>query len=47
MMRAEAMPQIGDEMPDGTVYAGLSPDTNKPMYTTPADAPSSFGVGRL
>jgi ATP-dependent Clp protease ATP-binding subunit ClpA len=24
---------------DGTIYAGMSPDTGKPMYTTPADAP--------
>ena len=29
----------GDKMPDGTVYAGISPDANKPMYATPADAP--------
>lgn len=34
--------QIGDEMPDGTIYAGISPDTNKPMYTTPRDAPGIF-----
>jgi len=34
-----AEPKIGDKMPDGTVYAGISPDTNQPMYTTPADAP--------
>jgi hypothetical protein len=27
-----------DVMPDGTVFAGISPDTNKPMYATPADA---------
>ena len=25
-------------MPDGTVLAGISPDTNKPMYATPTDA---------
>jgi len=25
-------------MPDGTVLVGISPDTNKPMYATPADA---------
>ena len=31
-------PKIGAKMPDGTIYAGMSPDTNKPMYTTPADA---------
>ena len=30
--------KIGDEMPDGTIYAGISPDTNKPMYVAPADA---------
>jgi hypothetical protein len=29
---------LGDKMPDGTVFAGISPDTNKPMYVTPADA---------
>jgi len=27
----------GDHMPDGTLYAGISPDTNKPMYTTLLD----------
>jgi hypothetical protein len=31
-------PKVGDKMSDGTVLAGISPDTNKPMYTTPADA---------
>ena len=31
--------QPGDVMPDGTIYAGKSPDKRKPMYTTPADAP--------
>jgi hypothetical protein len=36
---AKAEPQPGDEMEDGTIYAGISPDTNKPMYTTPRDAP--------
>jgi hypothetical protein len=30
---------IGAVMKDGTIYAGISPDTNKPMYATPADAP--------
>lgn len=34
-----ADPKVGDKMPDGTIYAGDSPDTGKPMYTTPADAP--------
>jgi len=32
-------PAPGDKMPDGTVFAGISPETNKPMYATPADAP--------
>jgi hypothetical protein len=31
-------PTIGGKMPDGTVLVGISPDTNKPMYATPADA---------
>lgn len=31
-------PNIGDVCDDGSVYAGLSPDGNVPMYTTPADA---------
>jgi hypothetical protein len=35
----EAMPEIGDKMEDSTIYAGISPDTNKPMYALPADAP--------
>ena len=35
---APAEPKVGDKMPDGTVFAGISPDTNKPMYATPADA---------
>jgi len=29
----------GDEMPDGTVFAGISPDTGRAMYAMPADAP--------
>jgi len=32
----------GGIMPDGTVYAELSPDTHKPLYTTPADAPGIY-----
>lgn len=31
-------PSPGDVCADGSVYAGLSPDGNVPMYTTPADA---------
>jgi hypothetical protein len=34
-----AAPRIGAIMPDGTVYAGLSPDTGKEMYAAGADAP--------
>ena len=30
-------PEIGEVMEDGTVYAGISPDTNKPMFARPAD----------
>jgi hypothetical protein len=33
-----AEPKVGDKMPDGTVLAGISPDTNKPMYITAAGA---------
>ncbi len=25
---------VDDKMPDGTIYAGISPDTHKPIYTT-------------
>jgi hypothetical protein len=31
-------PKIGDKMPDGTIYVGISPETGKAMYATPADA---------
>src|SRR5438034_645587 len=34
-----AAPRIGDRMPDGTIYAGFSPDSGRPMYAMPADAP--------
>jgi len=36
---------IGDTCSDGTIYAGLSPDGNVPMYTTPADASSGVYWG--
>ena len=32
----------GQRMPDGTVYAGVSPDTPTPTYTTQADAPGLY-----
>jgi len=31
---------IGTTCADGTIYAGLSPDGDVPMFTTPADAPT-------
>src|SRR5579862_2604142 len=36
----EAPPErkVGDQMPDGTIYAGISPETRRPMYTTSPDA---------
>jgi hypothetical protein len=34
--------EIGDEMKDGTIYAGISPDSGKPLYTTPRDAPGAY-----
>jgi hypothetical protein len=34
--------EVGDKMADGTIYAGISPDTNQPMYAAPADAPMSM-----
>jgi hypothetical protein len=36
--KAKPAPEIGDAMEDGTIYAGISPDTSKPMYATPTDA---------
>jgi hypothetical protein len=35
-------PAVGDKMPDGTIFAGISPDTNKPMYVTAEDATMSM-----
>jgi len=37
-----AEPKIGDQMPDGTIYAGISPVTNKPMYAPSSDAPLTY-----
>lgn len=34
------VPNIGDECPDGSIYAGMSPDGNRRMYTTPNDGPT-------
>ena len=33
---------VGNTCADGSIYAGLSPNGNVPMYTTPADAPSGY-----
>lgn len=33
-------PSLGTTCADGTIYAGLTPDGNVKMYTTPADAPT-------
>lgn len=30
--------EVGDKMEDGTIFAGISPNTNQPMYALPADA---------
>jgi hypothetical protein len=35
-------PTVGAVMKDGTLYAGISPDTGKPMYAMPADAPKAI-----
>jgi uncharacterized protein DUF1566 len=38
-----AAPHIGERMWDGTIYAGFSPDTGRPLYAMPADAhPMTF-----
>jgi Ni/Co efflux regulator RcnB len=34
--------KIGDRLPDGTGYAGTSPETGKALYTTPGDAPNAY-----
>lgn len=36
---------IGGQCADGSIYAGLSLDGRVPMYTTPGDAPSTYGWG--
>jgi hypothetical protein len=38
----KSAPKIGDTMPDGTIFAGVSPDTGKAMFATAADAPLSY-----
>lgn len=36
---ARSAPEPGTRMEDGTIYAGLSPQTGTPLYVGPADAP--------
>jgi hypothetical protein len=31
--------KVGDRMPDGTIYAGVSPDSGKRLFAAAADAP--------
>jgi len=42
--RGVKQPEPGDVMPDGTKFAGISPETHKPLYTTPADAPQLMSL---
>ncbi|NCC23366.1 MAG: DUF1566 domain-containing protein, partial [Alphaproteobacteria bacterium] len=35
-------PDIGDPCDDGSVFAGISPDGNRPMYATAANAPGTY-----
>jgi len=42
LLAAKSAPEIGDELEDGTVYAGISPDTGEKMYATAADAPGTY-----
>lgn len=38
----DSSPAVGLVCSDGAVYAGLSPDGNVKMFTTPADAPGTY-----
>jgi hypothetical protein len=42
-----SIPAIGTIMPDGSVFAGVSPDTGRPMYATPKDHTGFFGLKYL
>lgn len=37
-MPVSKVPQVGDEMDDKTIYAGLSPTTGEALYVMPQDA---------
>ncbi len=34
--------EVGDKMEDGTIFAGVSPDTGRNMFVTPKDASGVF-----
>jgi hypothetical protein len=36
------VPKIGDRTSDGTVYAGISPETNAPLFTIGEEVPSAL-----
>jgi hypothetical protein len=38
----DGLPPIGTKMPDGTVYAGISPDSGLPMFTAAQDASERY-----
>lgn len=38
--------KIGERMPDGTIYAGVSPTTKKDFYVLPEDAPLTMNWKR-
>jgi hypothetical protein len=40
--KGKTAPEIGDEVADGTIYAGISPDTHKPMYARPNDESGTY-----
>lgn len=40
--KGKTAPKVGDEMADGTIYAGISPDTHKPMYARPKDESGTY-----
>jgi hypothetical protein len=39
MPASDTLLRVGEAMPDGSIYAGVSPDTGRPMYAAPKDAP--------
>ena len=43
------LPEIGEKMPDGTIYAGISPTSNKPMFAAATDerGPMTFNSAAL